>query len=131
MARLAVVLLGLVLGAGCRGMFGGGEGDFDRNGSAGLVDANMVERKYRKPAPEVWEAVTRAIRELDLTIQTNKHDALGGEMTARRATGEQIKVTAKSLDAETTQVKVTVGEGDPDLAAIVQQRIGERVAAAR
>lgn len=122
-------LLALLAAGGCQG----GMGIFGRGGEErdALAEANSVSRRYAKPAPEVWEAVTGAMRDLDLTIETSRHDALGGDLTARRANKEKVLVEARSVDLGSTQVRVAVGQGDANLAEIVQHKIGERLGAAR
>jgi hypothetical protein len=91
------------------------------------AEANSVIRRYSRPAPEVMTALSSALTSLDLRIEEDRHDALGGTMTAMRATKETVKVNVKSLDETSTQVAVSVGEGDRNLADIVHSQIAKNL----
>jgi hypothetical protein len=91
------------------------------------AEANSVIRRYSRPAPEVMTATTSALTSLDLRIEEDHHDALGGTMTAVRATKETVKINVKSLDEATTQVAIHVGEGDRNLADIIHTQIAKNL----
>lgn len=91
------------------------------------AEANSVVRKYNRPAPEVMTALTSALSSLDLRIQEDRHDALGGTLTAVRATGDTVKVNVKSIDETSAQVSVGVGEGDRNMADIIHAQIAKNL----
>src|SRR6185295_3836716 len=84
--------------------------------SKGKAEANAVVRRYSRTSPEVWEALTSALKPLALRIESDRHDALGGDLTAIRATEDSVKINVKSLDEMSSQVSISVGEGDRNMA---------------
>ena len=93
--------------------------------SESKAQANAVMRRYNRPAPEVWSAVTSALQSLDLRIDEGRHDALGGELTGARATGDEVLVDVKSIDENTSQVSVAVADGNRNMAEIIHSQIGK------
>lgn len=88
-----------------------------------------VDRRYSKAPDVVANAAEEVLRELDVTIEANQHDALGGELKGLRGTPgkEEIVVWYKSLDPRTTQVSVLVGKGDRHLGDLVQDHIAQKL----
>lgn len=86
---------------------------------------NTVTRHYSKPSEEVWKAAVKSAQGADLKIVADRHDAMGGELVARRATGGEVRVEVKSLSDKQTWVSARVGEGDVDLATMLQERIAQ------
>jgi hypothetical protein len=93
--------------------------------SESKAQANAVVRRYNRPAPEVWSAVTSALQSLDLRIDEGRHDALGGQLTGTRATGDAVQVDVKSIDETTAQVSVAVEDGNRNMADIIHSQIGK------
>ncbi len=93
--------------------------------SESKAQANAVMRRYNRPAPEVWSAVTSALQSLDLRIDEGRHDALGGQLTGTRATGDAVMVDVKSVDETTSQVSVSVADGNRNMADIIHSQIGK------
>src|SRR4029079_1019257 len=91
------------------------------------VEANSITKRYSRPAPEVMSALTMALTSLDLRIEEDRHDALGGTMTAQRANKEAVKVNVKSIDETSTQVTIGVGEGDRNLADIIHSQTAKNL----
>lgn len=91
------------------------------------AEPNTLSRKYGRPASEVWIAVTNALQTLDLRIQEERHDALGGELTGTRATGDEVTVVVKSLDEQSAQVSVHVEDGDRNMADIIHSHISKNL----
>lgn len=106
-----------------------GAGIFGTEAASGNGEppASATVRRYPRSTEDVWSAVTAAMQSLDLRIESDRHDALGGELVARRANNERIVVRARSLDEASTQVIVHVGDGDRNLAEIVQNSIGRHL----
>lgn len=123
-ALFPALLLGLTA---CRGLGIFGTEAAPRDGEA---PANAAVRRYPRSTEDVWSAVAAAMQSLDLRIESDRHDALGGELVARRASDERVVVRARSLDEASTQVTVSVGTGDRNLAEIVQNHIGRHLGGA-
>jgi len=90
-------------------------------------DANSASRRFNRPAPEVLSSVTAALASLDLRIEEDRHDALGGDLIAVRATKEPVKVNVKSIDDTSSQVTVSVGTGDRNLADIILTQVAKNL----
>jgi hypothetical protein len=90
-------------------------------------EANAITKRYGRPAPDVMSALTMALTSLDLRIEEDRHDALGGTMVASRANKDKVNVNVKSIDETSTQVTVGVGEGDRNLADIIHSQIAKNL----
>jgi hypothetical protein len=84
---------------------------------------NTVERRYLRPVPEVLKAATAALNGLGLRIDSEKSDALGGDIAAHRATDAKILLTVKSVDASTSSVSVRVDPGDRNMSKVIHEKI--------
>ena len=84
---------------------------------------NNVDRAYARTPSELFPVVQRSLVALDLKIESEKHDNLGGEAVAIRATGQKVTVTIKGLDTTRSNVSVRVEPGDRDLANLVHEKI--------
>jgi hypothetical protein len=91
------------------------------------AEANAVVRRYSRPSAEVWTAVTSALQSLDLRIEEDQHDALGGKLRGVRATGDEVIVKVKSLDEQNSQASVAVAEGDRNMAEIIHSQIAKNL----
>jgi hypothetical protein len=98
-----------------------------KNGPESGVTLNSVSRNYSKSAEETWRAVQTVAKELDLRIDDDRHDALGGKLVALRSNKDEVLIEARSLDAQNTTVSVSVEPGDRNLAQMVQDRIQDRL----
>ncbi len=110
-------LLALPLAA-CRS-FGGGEDE--------AMTVNTVNRTYDKAPEEVWKAVESTLKDLELRVEKNQVDALGGVIRAERANRDRIYIEARSVDASQTQLSVAVGPGDRTMAQIIQDRVASKL----
>lgn len=88
---------------------------------------NKVERTYAKPAHELVDAVTASLRSYDLTVESDTHDDLGGEIVARRADGHRVTAKITALDQTNSQISVRVAPGNKNLAEMIHTRIAEKV----
>lgn len=95
--------------------------------SGSKAEANTLSRKYNRPAAEVWNAVTTALQTLDLRIEEDRHDALGGQLTGVRATGDEVSVVVKSMDENSSQVSVNIEDGDRNMADIIHSHIAKNL----
>jgi hypothetical protein len=88
---------------------------------------NAVERSYDRPAAELVDAVTATLESFDLKLESSTHDAMGGEIVARRADGHKVtaKITAKN--EQNADVSVRVAPGNLNLAEMIQDRISQKL----
>ncbi len=88
-----------------------------------------VDRRYDKSPDEISRAVNEALQELQMSVQSDEHDALGGVISAQRNTPkkEDVTVWTKRLDARSTEVTVGVGVGDRTLAELIHQQIAQKL----
>jgi hypothetical protein len=117
MKRLTATALSLALLGACA------------NGAPPSLSVNTVSRSYGRPMSEVWPAVLGSIKDLDLRVEEDQHDALGGELTAHRANRDEVKVRARAKDGPSMEVSVAVEPGDRVMAQMIQDRIAEKLGA--
>ncbi len=88
-----------------------------------------IDRKYTKTPDEVARAATDALADLNMPVQSDQHDALGGQIRATRgnASAEPVTVWYQSADPRTTQVSVAVGSGDRQAAQLIQDQIAQKL----
>ena len=88
---------------------------------------NTVDRTYGRPPADLVPVVQRSLLALDLKMDSEKHDNLGGELVAVRATGQKVTVTIKGLEANRSTVSIRVAPGDRNLANLVHDKITEHL----
>ena len=88
--------------------------------------ANTIDREYAKPASEIWSASLKSAESAKLTLRSERHDKMGGEIVACRANGDEVRIDVISLTENTSRVSVRVGPGDRNLASMLQERIAEK-----
>jgi hypothetical protein len=91
------------------------------------MSVNAVSRTYPADVERAWQAVTSALKELELKTDESAHDALGGRLTAERATGETVEVRVRMMDMNSTRVDVAVDPADRNMAQAVQNRVSEKL----
>ncbi|HVR83828.1 MAG TPA: DUF3568 family protein [Planctomycetota bacterium] len=89
---------------------------------------NTVERTYARPPADLVPVIQSSLQALDLKIDSEKHDNLGGEIVAIRATGQKVTVTTKGLESNRSTVLIRVEPGDRNLANLVHDKITEHLA---
>lgn len=124
MKATTAVLTSLLLALGACG--GSEKGGAMSNQDLG-TGINTVDRRYAKPAAEVWDAAIAATKSFDLKIDDDRHDKMGGEIVARRASGERVNVKVRSIDAQNTDVSVRIEPGNKNMATMMQEKIAEKV----
>jgi len=77
---------------------------------------NTVSRKYAKPASDVWDAAVGAAKSYDFTVDSDRHDKMGGELVAHRASGDRVDIKVRSLDAQNSEAAVRVEPGNRNMA---------------
>ena len=88
--------------------------------------ANTIDREYAKPASEIWSASLKSAEAAHLTLKSERHDKMGGEIVACRANGDEVRIDVISLTEERSRVSVRGGPGDRNLANMLQERIAEK-----
>jgi len=91
------------------------------------TSVNTVTKSYAKPADETWRSIETVAKDLELRIDTNQHDALGGSLVAVRPNKDSVHIEARSADSQNTLVSVAVDPGDKNMAQIIQDRIADRL----
>ncbi|MBV8880729.1 MAG: DUF3568 family protein [Planctomycetaceae bacterium] len=88
---------------------------------------NTVEKTYARAPADMVPVVQRTLQELELKIDSEKYDNLGGETVALRATGQKVTVGIKGLDSRSCGVSIRVEPGDRNLANLIHGRIAEHL----
>ena len=88
--------------------------------------ANTIDREYAKPASEIWSASLKSAEGAHLTLRSERHDKMGGEIVAGRANGDEVRIDVISLTENSSRVSVRVGPGDRNLANMLQEQIAEK-----
>jgi hypothetical protein len=88
---------------------------------------NTIERKYNRPAPATYDAAVAAVKSFDLSIDSTRHDELGGEVVGHRADGRKVSVQVKAIDKNNSRASVRVDPGDAKMAQMVHDRMADRL----
>jgi hypothetical protein len=82
-----------------------------------------LKATYSVPLAQAWDASVMAMHTMHIPIAKQAIDALGGEITARRADGTPVKVKLKPIGNFSTDIGVRVG----GIASIWSQKDAQRV----
>jgi len=129
MRRYLYALLGISLLASVSGCVttavGGGA-----NVTAGTYSyfTRELEVIYGIPLADVWPRALAAVESLQLHIDVQRIDGLGGEIQARRPDGTKVQVYLKPTGDHSTSVSVRIGFwGDREMSERVQRNIRQQV----
>jgi len=87
-----------------------------------------LEVIYGIPLADVWPRALAAVESLQLHIDVQRIDGLGGEIQTRRADGTKVQVYLKPSGNHSTSISVRVGDlGDREMSERVQRTIREQV----
>jgi len=129
MRRYLYALLGLSLCAslgGCATTAVGG-GSSAMAGTYSYVTREL-EVVYGVPLADMWSRTLAAVESLQLHIDRQHIDGLGGEIQARRPDGTKVEVYLKPSGDHSTSVSVRVGTlGDREMSERVQRTIRQQV----
>ena len=129
MRQYLYVLLGmslLVSSSGCVSTAVGG-GPSVAAGTYSYLSRNL-EVIYGVPLADVWPRALAAIESLQLHIDRQRVDGLGGEIQARRPNGTRVRVCLKPVGDHSTSVSVRVGTwGDREMSERVQRTIRQQI----
>jgi hypothetical protein len=88
---------------------------------------NTVDRKYDKSASETFAAAVAALKSYDIQVNSERHDALGGELVGERANGEKVTVNVSSMDETHSKASVRVEPGDVSLSNMIHEKMAEKL----
>jgi hypothetical protein len=87
-----------------------------------------LEVIYGIPLADVWPRALAGVESLQLHIDRQMIDGLGGEIQARRADGTRVWVYLKPSGDHSTSVSVRVGDlGNRELSERVQRAIRQQI----
>lgn len=113
MIRVAALLSVLVLATACS------TGQQGVKNKGGTITANLAATPQ-----EVTASAQKALEDLDLTIESSSASALDGQVIARTAQGDPIKVTCRSQGEGVTYTAIRVGSlGDTATSLTILEKI--------
>lgn len=119
-------LTALLGSSGCYTTTIGGGSSFTA-GSYSYLTRNL-EVIYGIPIADIWPQVLAAVESLQLHVDRQYIDGLGGDVEARRADGTPVRIHLRPSGAHSTSVKVRVGDfGDRDHSARIQRTIRQQL----
>jgi Protein of unknown function (DUF3568) len=87
-----------------------------------------LEVLYGIPLADAWPRTLAAVESLQLHIDTQYIDGLGGDIAARRADGTSVQVLLKPKGEYSTSISVRVGNfGDREQSERVQRSIRKQL----
>lgn len=90
-----------------------------------------VTRVYARPASEVCDAAISAVKKMELRIDDDRHDRLGGTIVARRANGDRLVITVEGIDETSSRVRIQVDPNNGNLATQLHDKISSRLGLSR
>jgi len=129
MRRYLYALVGLSLLANLGGCFttavGGGQST--TTGTYSYVTRDLVVI-YGIPLADVWPRALAAVESLQLHIDRQNVDGLGGDIQARRADGTNVRVHLKPSGDHSTSISVRVGDlGDREQSERVHRTLRQQL----
>jgi hypothetical protein len=100
------------------------------NAAAGTYNyfSRNLEVLYGIPLADVWPRALAAVESLQLHIDQQRIDGLGGEIQARRPDGTKVHVCLEPVGDHSTSVYVRIGFwGDREMSERVQRTIRQQV----
>jgi len=88
---------------------------------------NTVERQYSRSASDTHDAAIASFRTFDLTIDRDRHDALGSEILGHRAGGRRVTVKIDAIDAASSSAYVRVEPGDTNMAQMLHEKMADKL----
>ena len=129
MRRYLYALVGLSLCASLGGCYtttvGGGPSVMAGTYSYITRDLEVL---YGIPLADVWPRALAAVESLQLHIDRQHIDGLGGDIAARRANGTPVRVQLKPQGEYSTSISVRVGDlGDRESSERIQRTISKQL----
>ena len=92
---------------------------------------NTVDRDYTVSVKEAHDAALKTLKDKNLQIESDKGDALGANIVAKRGTSDdKVLVDVKGLENDKCRVSVRVQPGDKAQATMIQDHIEGKLAPA-
>ena len=88
---------------------------------------NTVERKYNKPASDTFDAAMSSLKTLELTVERDRHDEMGGEVVALRGDKSKVTVLVTAVNEKNSKASVRVDPGDSTLATLIHEKIADKL----
>ncbi len=85
-----------------------GTGDGSGVGAYSYITRD-VQATYNVKMDLAWPATLRAMEQLNLIIESENMDSLGGALAVKRADGTDVKIRLKSVGGYSTKISVRVG----------------------
>lgn len=124
MKKLLLILLGVWVVAGCSSAVVTPEGT---EASYSWVEGALVS-VLAAPMPEVVNATTATLDDLELVAVDSTVDRLKGKITARMAVGTKVSIGLEAVDFESTSIRIKVGTfGDRSVALQILRNIEKRL----
>ncbi len=125
--RLAIMLMALLLAAGCVPMMLMSLGGAAAIGSYKWMEGTM-EKDYPRPMQDVWNAALAACKDMNLKIQTQNFTPTESTIEAVAPPDTNVKIQLIARPNQITTVKVRFGlMGNQDASAYFHRRILERL----
>ncbi len=85
-----------------------GTGDGAGAGAFSYITRDL-KATYNVNMDTAWPATLRAIEQLNLTVESENIDSLGGDLAVKRADGTDVKIRLKPLSESSTRISIRVG----------------------
>jgi hypothetical protein len=79
---------------------------------------------YQAPYMETWDATLKAVENMQMQVQEQKHDLTTGKIVAKRADKKGVHISVKYMSSEETEVVIRVGFlGDQEASMAIKEEI--------
>ena len=83
---------------------------------------------FKAPYIKTWDAALKVLEEMELTIESKKHDPTTGKIVAKRADEQLVTISFKYRSSEETDVSIRVGLfGDENASMVVKDKIRNKL----
>lgn len=90
-------------------------------------DAQAVERTYARPAEQVFKAAVGIVKDLELRIDDDRNDKMGGDLIARRSNGDRVVIEVRGLEAQRTSVMIRTDPGLGPLGVRIHEKLQRKL----
>ena len=79
---------------------------------------------YQAPYIETWDAALKALKGMNLVIESQNHDVTSGKIKAKRADDQDVLVSLKYKSSNETEADIRVGLfGDKEASLLIKEEI--------
>ncbi len=86
---------------------------------------------YSIPIEQAWPSTLTALESLQLTVNEQHMDSLGGKIEAQRTNGTAVKVHLTPVGERSTSITVRVGRGSKPKSQRIHNTISKQIGAER